>query len=87
MNSATLPSFWEGYCKLDQNTRARAKKAYLLWAENPFHTSLRFKCINREESIWSVRVTMGYRALGILEQDTVTWFWIGNHDEYERFFG
>jgi len=23
--------------------------------------------------------------LGILEGDTVTWFWIGSHDEYERF--
>lgn len=67
--------------------RARAKKAYLLWADNPFHTSLRFKCINREEGIWSVRVTMGYRALGILEENTVTWFWIGGHDEYEQFFG
>ncbi len=30
---------------------------------------------------------MGYRALGILEENTVTWFWIGDHDEYERFFG
>lgn len=30
---------------------------------------------------------MGYRALGILEENTVTWFWIGGHDEYERFFG
>lgn len=30
---------------------------------------------------------MDFRALGILEGSTVTWFWIGNHDEYERFFG
>jgi hypothetical protein len=52
---------------------------------NPFHPSLHFKCINREENVWSVRITRGYRALGILEGDTVTWFWIGSHDEYERF--
>ena len=25
--------------------------------------------------------------VGIFEGDTVTWFWIGDHDEYERFFG
>jgi len=24
--------------------------------------------------------------LGILEGDTMTWFWIGSHDDYERFF-
>jgi mRNA-degrading endonuclease RelE of RelBE toxin-antitoxin system len=87
MNSATLPSFWELYRQLDPNVKARVKKAYRLWADEPFHPSLRFKCINPEESIWSVRVTRGYRALGLLDQNTVTWFWIGSHDEYERFFG
>lgn len=86
MNSATLPSFWEAYGRLDDSVRQSARKVYALWADNPFHPSLRFKCVNRGESIWSVRVTRGFRALGILKGDTVTWFWIGSHDEYERFF-
>jgi mRNA-degrading endonuclease RelE of RelBE toxin-antitoxin system len=51
MNSATLPSFWENYRKLDKSTRNQAKKAFRIWLENPFHPSLRFKCINREENI------------------------------------
>jgi len=72
MKSATVPSFWERYHKLDREIRDRAKKVYRLWTENPFHPSLRFKCINRDENIWSVRVTLGYRALGVLDQDTVT---------------
>ncbi len=87
MNSATLPSFWELYGRLDQNLRAKAKKAYRLWSKDPFHPSLRFKCINQEENVWSVRLTRGVRALGIMEGDTVTWFWVGGHDEYEKFFG
>jgi hypothetical protein len=87
MNSATLPSFWELYSKLDRNVKAQTKKAYRLWDRNPFHPSLHFKCINKPEDIWAVRVSRGYRALGILDRDTVTWFWIGSHDEYERFFG
>jgi mRNA-degrading endonuclease RelE of RelBE toxin-antitoxin system len=86
MKSATLPSFWSAYTRLDENIRRSARKAYRLWAENPFHPSLHFECINREEDIWSVRVTRGYRAIGTLEGDTVTWFWIGRHDDYERFF-
>jgi hypothetical protein len=86
MNSATLPSFWEAYGRLDDSVRQSARKAYALWADNHFHPSLRFKCINRGENIWSVRVTRGFRALGVLKGDTVTWFWIGSHDEYERFF-
>ncbi len=86
MKSATLPSFWATYRDLDQSVRPAAKKAFRLWARNPFHPSLRYKCINREESIWSVRVTRDYRAIGFVESDTVTWFWIGKHSDYERFF-
>ena len=86
MKSSTLPSFWAAYTVLDEAIQRAARKAYSLWSENPFHPSLSFKCINREEDIWAVRITRGFRAVGILEGDTVTWFWIGRHDEYERFF-
>lgn len=86
MKSATLPSFWKAYESLDKPIRHRARKAYHLWAENPFHPSLHFKCINSEENIWSVRVTLGYRAVGILEENIIIWFWVGNHDDYEQFF-
>ena len=86
MKSDTLPSFWEGYHKLDESIRHKARKTYVVWLANPFHPSLRFKCVNHSEDIWSVRITRSYRALGILEDDVVTWFWIGNHDEYERYF-
>jgi len=45
MKSAALPSFWEAYRDLDMTVKSRAKKAYRLWIENPFHPSLHFKCI------------------------------------------
>ncbi len=83
MKSLILPSFWIEYRKLNDDVRQSARKAYRLWADNP---SLHFKCINSEESIWSVRITKNYRALGILDGDSVTWFWIGSHDDYEKFF-
>ena len=84
MKSATLPSFWEAYKSLDETTKVRARKAYSLWSQNPFHPSLRFKCINHEENLWSLRISLDYRAIGILDADTITWFWIGNHSDYER---
>lgn len=87
MKSETLPSFWKEYAKLGADIKRQARKAYQLWSENPFHPSLRFKCINQAENLWSVRITRGIRAIGILEADTVTWFWIGSHDDYETFFG
>lgn len=87
MKSSVLPSFWEAYRNLDPALRPRVRKAYELWLSNPFHPSLRFKCVNREENIWAVRVTQSYRAVGIVDNDGITWFWVGRHDEYERFFG
>lgn len=87
MKSQALPSFWDAYHRLDASLRLQVEKAYRLWRENPFHPSLRFKCINREENIWSARVTRGYRVVGVVDGDTTTWFWIGGHDEYKRFFG
>ncbi|MCP4422946.1 MAG: hypothetical protein GY803_00495 [Chloroflexi bacterium] len=86
MKSAALPSFWKAYEALDETIKRRARKAYLLWVDNPFHPSLHFKCINSEEDVWSARITLGYRTVGVLDGDTVTWFWVGNHDDYERFF-
>ncbi len=86
MKSETLPSFWTEYRKLSDQKKERARKNYRLWADDPFHPSLHFKCIDSNEGIWSVRVTLSYRAVGILEGDTVTWFWIGTHDDYEQFY-
>lgn len=86
MKSATLPSFWDAYASLDESVKRATRKAYRLWSENPWHPSLHFKCIDTEDDVWAVRVTLAYRAVGILKDDTVTWFWIGSHDEYEQFY-
>lgn len=86
MKSETLPSFWKAYGRLDESVRNRAKKAYEIWAENPFHPSLHFKCVNHRENIWSLRIRPDYRALAVFENGIVTWFWIGDHKAYERFF-
>ncbi|HOF02160.1 MAG TPA: hypothetical protein PK385_11665 [Spirochaetota bacterium] len=87
MKSYTVESFWSCYKNIDIKKKALVKKAYYIWKNNPFYPSLHFKCINYEENIWSVRVCRGYRALCIFENDIVTWFWIGNHDEYSKYFG
>jgi hypothetical protein len=27
---------------------------------------------------------MGYRALGVRRDDTIVWFWIGSHADYDK---
>ncbi len=36
------------------------------------------------EPIYSVRVSLGWRALGLREGDAIFWFWIGSHADYAR---
>ena len=87
MKSRATPKFWRFYGKLPPILQSRARKAYRLWQANANHPSLQFKRVDDEEPIYSVRVTDDYRALGILEEGTVVWYWIGSHDEYERLLG
>jgi hypothetical protein len=81
MKSSATAEFWRHFAVLPTRVQQNARKAYRLWARNPHHNSLRFKKVGR---VWAVRVSRGYRAIGLLKDDTVSWFWIGPHDEYER---
>lgn len=84
MKSQATVKFWKLYARLPEQLRQRARQAYQLWCANPSHPSLHFKRVDDEEPIYSARISEDYRVLGLLEGDTVVWFWIGNHDEYER---
>jgi hypothetical protein len=64
--------------------QTKADAAYRLWAQNPAHPSLRFKKIHQALPIYSVRIDLDWRAVGVLEQGVMVWFWIGPHREYEK---
>jgi hypothetical protein len=81
MKSSTTASFRDRLRKLPPEIRVLAKKNFTLWLGDPHHPSLQFKKVGR---FWSARVGLSHRALAVLEGDTVRWFWIGLHDEYER---
>lgn len=70
--------------KLPRGVQNQATDSYNLWRENPNHPSLRFKKIHSALPIYSVRISKSYRAIGKLEDDTLIWFWIGNHDDYDQ---
>ncbi len=50
------------------------------------HRSLRFKKLEGEADVWSVRVNLDLRAVAQRSGDTVTWFWIGTHKEFDHLF-
>jgi len=81
MKSLATAEFWRHFAALPIGVQQTARKAYHLWVRDPHHNSLRFKKVGR---VWAVRVSRGYRAVGLLKDGTLYWFWIGRHDEYER---
>lgn len=61
----------------------QAARAYDLWRANPYHPSLQFKHVGRRQPVYSVRIGIGYRALGLEDDGHLYWFWIGPHTEYD----
>ncbi len=62
----------------------RARAAYRLFQREPSHPSLRFKLVHPSRPIYSVRIGLAYRALGVRDGDEIIWFWIGSHTDYDR---
>ena len=84
MKSRTTRRFRRAFDELPDEVKAQAREAYRLFSANPQHPSLRFKRVHPTEPIYSVRITRSHRAIGVLVEDVVVWFWIGSHDDYGR---
>ncbi len=83
MIGKTHRRFWKAFEKLPVSIQNLAREKYALWKRDPFHPSLHFE--ERRNGICVVRIGTGYRAIGLREGDTIVWFWIGTHEEYNRF--
>ncbi|MEH2317665.1 MAG: hypothetical protein V7K24_11195, partial [Nostoc sp.] len=42
------------------------------------------KQVSQRQPIYSARVNLNHRVLGLLESDSIYWYWIGAHDEYDE---
>jgi len=84
MNSRVTDDFLARFAGLPDTVKAQARKSDPSWKSDPSHPSLHFKRIHNHEAMYSVRVGKGWRALGLRNRDTMHWFWIGSHAEYDR---
>jgi len=69
---------------LPDHVQRQARQAYERFGRKPNHPGLRFKRVRSTRAIYSVRISLDYRALGVLDGDEMIWFWIGSHGDYER---
>ncbi len=84
MNSRITRRFRRAFVELPDDVKDQARDAYRLFRDNPFHPSLRFKQVHPTYPVYSVRIGLGYRAVGIRAGDTIYWYWIGSHADYTR---
>jgi hypothetical protein len=69
---------------LSAQTQADAKRAYRTFKTNSSHPGLQFKKLEGEDDIYSVRIGLDYRALGVMNKGRIVWYWIGSHSEYDK---
>ena len=85
MRSRTTDRFRRAFALLPKEIQGQARRAYRRFAKDPKHPSLQFKRVHPRRPVYSVRISLGYRAVGILEKGEVTWDWIGSHADYDKF--
>ncbi|MDB9524807.1 hypothetical protein PN498_02305 [Oscillatoria sp. CS-180] len=84
MKSSTTKDFRKRLDQLPTLIQEQANKAYALWRTDPHPPSLQFKRVSQRQPIYSARVSLNCKALGLLEKEEIYWFWIGTHAEYDE---
>ena len=84
MISKLHPRFRHDFARLPARIQRQARKAYAQFVADADHPGLEFKRLSSRQPLWSVRITDSYRAVGVRQQDRVTWFFIGTHAEYDK---
>ena len=84
MKSRTARQFRELFRALPKQTQRQAREAYQWFLLDHRHPGLRFKQVRAVPPLWSARVGIGYRAVGVVARDTIVWFWIGSHSDYDK---
>jgi hypothetical protein len=84
LTSRTTARFRQAFALLPERVRVQAREAHRRFQLDAAHPGLRLKLVHPSLPIYSVRVGLGYRALGRRDGDVWIWFWLGAHGEYDR---
>lgn len=84
MNSRTTQRFRQLFAALPGRVQRQGRAAYRLFRQNSAHPSLHFKRVRSDPPLYSARIGISYRAVGLLDDGTVIWFWIGSHARYDQ---
>ena len=84
MISHTTESFRKALLKLPDSVRSQTRLAYQQFKKDPYYPSLQFKCVHEVKPVYSARINIDYRVVGIMNDNEIVWFWIGTHSDYDK---
>jgi len=84
VKSCLTDSFISAFSRLPDHVKRNARRNYKIWQSDSSHPGLQFKKIGGKREIYSIRVGIGWRALGVKEENIIVWFWIGSHADYDK---
>ena len=81
-------AYWAQFDDLPEDIRKLAEENYHSWKENPRNPGLRFKQIHGKLPIFSFRVGMRHRTVGVQSSDDrIVWFWMGSFEHFRELIG
>ena len=84
MRSRTTRAFQNALRSLPKQVQDQARTAYDKFQADSNNPGLQFRRVGRRREYCTVRISDNYRALGTWRGDSVLWWWIGPHHEYDR---
>jgi hypothetical protein len=84
VKSHVTAGFRACFNNLPERIQRLARKNYKVWKKDPSHPGLSFKNVGKRTESFSVRIGLGWRALGVKNGNTMIWFWIGSHADYDH---
>lgn len=84
MNSHRTERFIKLFDRLPVSVQQRARVVYSLWKVDLWNETLHFKRVHSSKPFYSVRIGRDWRVVGRREEDTMIWFWIGSHSDYDQ---
>ena len=78
-------AYWDTFEDLPEDIKKLAEKNYKLWRESKNSPGLRFKQIHKSLPIYSFRVGMKHRTVGVETDDNkIAWFWVGSFETFNK---
>lgn len=83
LRSFTTPKFRKCLSDLPPTVQKKSQETYKKWLIDP--ASVDFRQLKGKKNVWRVSICGGdWRAVGLVKDDTINWFWIGSHNDYEN---